>query len=175
MASSEAVASDGASLTSAGVVKAAVSPRTSTASVAGTETSSVATSLSGICTSDTATSDTSKTSMASVDISDDVESASAVVERAADSLAADAEIASKGSGKLGKRDEREHLNLVFIGHVDAGKSTFCGRILYDTGQAHGRTMALPAFLFPSSVGATTYPSPPWLLPLHVLVGCRQCQ
>jgi len=38
------------------------------------------------------------------------------------------------------RDEREHLNLVFIGHVDAGKSTFCGRILYDTGQVDARTI-----------------------------------
>jgi hypothetical protein len=27
-------------------------------------------------------------------------------------------------------DEREHLNCVFIGHVDAGKSTTCGNILY---------------------------------------------
>jgi elongation factor 1-alpha len=29
--------------------------------------------------------------------------------------------------------EKEHLNLVFIGHVDHGKSTSVGRILYDTG------------------------------------------
>ncbi len=29
--------------------------------------------------------------------------------------------------------EKEHLNLVFIGHVDAGKSTSVGRILYETG------------------------------------------
>ncbi|NYZ75705.1 translation elongation factor EF-1 subunit alpha [Candidatus Micrarchaeota archaeon] len=29
--------------------------------------------------------------------------------------------------------EKEHLNLVFIGHVDHGKSTSIGRILYDTG------------------------------------------
>jgi elongation factor 1-alpha len=29
--------------------------------------------------------------------------------------------------------EKEHLNLVFIGHVDHGKSTTVGRILYDTG------------------------------------------
>ena len=27
-------------------------------------------------------------------------------------------------------DEREHMNVVFIGHVDAGKSTTCGNILY---------------------------------------------
>ncbi|MCK4319175.1 GTP-binding protein, partial [Candidatus Micrarchaeota archaeon] len=29
--------------------------------------------------------------------------------------------------------EKEHMNLVFIGHVDAGKSTAVGRVLYDTG------------------------------------------
>ncbi|MBD3210237.1 translation elongation factor EF-1 subunit alpha [Candidatus Micrarchaeota archaeon] len=29
--------------------------------------------------------------------------------------------------------EKEHLNLVFIGHVDSGKSTTVGRILYETG------------------------------------------
>jgi GTPase len=27
-------------------------------------------------------------------------------------------------------DPREPINLVFIGHVDAGKSTICGNILY---------------------------------------------
>ncbi len=29
--------------------------------------------------------------------------------------------------------EKTHINLVFIGHVDAGKSTSVGRLLYDTG------------------------------------------
>jgi elongation factor 1-alpha len=29
--------------------------------------------------------------------------------------------------------EKEHLNLVFIGHVDSGKSTSVGRVLYETG------------------------------------------
>jgi len=29
--------------------------------------------------------------------------------------------------------EKEHMNLVFIGHVDSGKSTSVGRILYETG------------------------------------------
>ena len=29
-----------------------------------------------------------------------------------------------------QEDKREHLNLVFIGHVDAGKSTISGRIMY---------------------------------------------
>jgi len=29
--------------------------------------------------------------------------------------------------------KKEHLNVVFIGHVDSGKSTSVGRVLYDTG------------------------------------------
>jgi elongation factor 1-alpha len=29
--------------------------------------------------------------------------------------------------------EKDHLNLIFIGHVDHGKSTSVGRILYETG------------------------------------------
>jgi len=37
-------------------------------------------------------------------------------------------------------DEREHINLVFIGHVDAGKSTLSGQILYSTGQVDERVM-----------------------------------
>ncbi|MCX6774015.1 MAG: translation elongation factor EF-1 subunit alpha [Candidatus Micrarchaeota archaeon] len=30
--------------------------------------------------------------------------------------------------------KKEHMNIVFIGHVDAGKSTTVGRILYDSGK-----------------------------------------
>src|SRR3989337_1056208 len=36
-------------------------------------------------------------------------------------------------GYGGKMAAKPHLNLVFIGHVDHGKSTTVGRILYDTG------------------------------------------
>lgn len=39
-----------------------------------------------------------------------------------------------------KEDGREHLNLVFIGHVDAGKSTISGRIMLETGQVDARTL-----------------------------------
>ena len=48
--------------------------------------------------------------------------------------------ASGGGKKLAERDAREHLNCVFIGHVDAGKSTFCGQILYQTDQVDARTI-----------------------------------
>jgi peptide chain release factor subunit 3 len=37
-------------------------------------------------------------------------------------------------------DPREHLNLVFIGHVDAGKSTLSGSILYIMGKVDARTI-----------------------------------
>ena len=36
--------------------------------------------------------------------------------------------------------EKEHLNLVTIGHVDHGKSTLVGRILFDTGSIREETM-----------------------------------
>jgi peptide chain release factor subunit 3 len=36
--------------------------------------------------------------------------------------------------ELQKEDARDHLNVVFIGHVDAGKSTLGGQILYLTGE-----------------------------------------
>lgn len=35
---------------------------------------------------------------------------------------------------------KEHLNIIFIGHVDAGKSTLGGSILYATGMVDERTM-----------------------------------
>ncbi|EEH47447.1 translation termination factor GTPase eRF3 [Paracoccidioides brasiliensis Pb18] len=37
-------------------------------------------------------------------------------------------------------EKREHINLIFIGHVDAGKSTLGGSILYATGMVDERTM-----------------------------------
>src|SRR3989338_1645554 len=36
--------------------------------------------------------------------------------------------------------KKEHLNLVFIGHVDAGKSTTVGRLLFDTGHVDEQTL-----------------------------------
>lgn len=37
-------------------------------------------------------------------------------------------------------EKREHINVVFIGHVDAGKSTLGGSLLYCTGMVDDRTM-----------------------------------
>lgn len=37
-------------------------------------------------------------------------------------------------------ERREHVNVVFIGHVDAGKSTLGGSLLYCTGMVDERTM-----------------------------------
>lgn len=37
-------------------------------------------------------------------------------------------------------EKREHVNIVFIGHVDAGKSTLGGSILYATGMVDERTL-----------------------------------
>lgn len=39
-----------------------------------------------------------------------------------------------------EQDDREHLNVVFIGHVDAGKSTLGGQILFLTGNVDERTI-----------------------------------
>lgn len=41
------------------------------------------------------------------------------------------------SSQLKDCDPRPHLNLVFIGHVDAGKSTTCGNIMYLSGSKGG--------------------------------------
>ena len=43
-------------------------------------------------------------------------------------------------GEIEEIDSREHLNIVFIGHVDAGKSTLSGSILYIMGMVDKRTI-----------------------------------
>jgi len=50
---------------------------------------------------------------------------------------------ARPQGKDGERkipDPRPHLNIVFIGHVDAGKSTTCGNILFLSGCVDERTI-----------------------------------
>ena len=36
--------------------------------------------------------------------------------------------------------EKEHVNLVTIGHIDHGKSTLVGRLLFDTGAIREETL-----------------------------------
>ena len=43
-------------------------------------------------------------------------------------------------GSTGEIDNRPHMNVIFIGHVDAGKSTTCGNIMYLSGQVDERTV-----------------------------------
>lgn len=51
-------------------------------------------------------------------------------------------VATKKIESSGKSDEvrKEHLNFVFVGHVDAGKSTIGGHMLYLTGMIDKRTL-----------------------------------
>lgn len=42
--------------------------------------------------------------------------------------------------QLMAEDPRDHLNIVFIGHIDAGKSTLAGQILFVTGGVDKRTI-----------------------------------
>jgi peptide chain release factor subunit 3 len=44
---------------------------------------------------------------------------------------------AKGAGGV---DAREHLNVIHIGHVDSGKSTLSGSILFQSGQIDARTI-----------------------------------
>lgn len=51
------------------------------------------------------------------------------------------EAAALEKGNYTKVDiERESMNIVFIGHVDAGKSTLSGRILIDSGEIDEATI-----------------------------------
>ncbi|OMO57869.1 hypothetical protein CCACVL1_25672 [Corchorus capsularis] len=80
---------------------------------------------------------------------EDVEMADKVEEEGAKSHSVQAE--SKGKEKEVVPEEAEaldeveterkrHLNVVFIGHVDAGKSTTGGQILFLSGQVDDRTI-----------------------------------
>jgi peptide chain release factor subunit 3 len=61
----------------------------------------------------------------------------AAAERRRAKQAAAAEAREAG---LVRVDAREHMNIVFIGHVDAGKSTISGQIMMATGQIDERTI-----------------------------------
>jgi len=61
----------------------------------------------------------------------------------AEELAAEEETAADDDNRrkiLAEPDPRMHLNVVFIGHVDAGKSTTCGNILYLSNCVDERTI-----------------------------------
>lgn len=58
----------------------------------------------------------------------------------AKSVTLDDEPEAKSEVVVVESDPRPHLNLVFIGHVDAGKSTISGNILFLTGQVDPRTI-----------------------------------
>eukprot|EP00927_Polykrikos_kofoidii_P051215 TRINITY_DN45000_c0_g1_i1.p1 TRINITY_DN45000_c0_g1~~TRINITY_DN45000_c0_g1_i1.p1 ORF type:complete len:660 (-),score=197.66 TRINITY_DN45000_c0_g1_i1:228-2045(-) len=51
-----------------------------------------------------------------------------------------AEVVQAKAGDVKTPDPRMHLNVVFMGHVDAGKSTTCGNILYLSGCVDDRTV-----------------------------------
>jgi len=51
-----------------------------------------------------------------------------------------AQVVDDKKKELKAPDPRPHLNVVFIGHVDAGKSTTCGSILYLCGCVDDRTI-----------------------------------
>ena len=54
--------------------------------------------------------------------------------------AAEEAVAEVREEDLVDEDPREHINIVFIGHVDAGKSTLSGSILYITDRVDKRTI-----------------------------------
>ncbi|MCJ1359834.1 MAG: translation termination factor GTPase eRF3 [Icmadophila ericetorum] len=62
-----------------------------------------------------------------------------VAAREADAIAKE-QAAEVDEGILEEVYGKEHVNLIFIGHVDAGKSTLGGSILYATGMVDERTM-----------------------------------
>ncbi|RYP65685.1 hypothetical protein DL771_008184 [Monosporascus sp. 5C6A] len=61
------------------------------------------------------------------------------VSRNADAVA-DEQAADVDEETLKEIYGKEHVNIIFIGHVDAGKSTLGGSILYSTGMVDERTM-----------------------------------
>ncbi|KAF0756737.1 hypothetical protein AaE_004510 [Aphanomyces astaci] len=63
--------------------------------------------------------------------------AAAVVE---DAVVADEDFEPLTDEEIGEEDPREHINVVLIGHVDAGKSTLSGNILYLMDQVDKRTI-----------------------------------
>lgn len=59
---------------------------------------------------------------------------------AAEEFAEEEEAAPAKAAVVYDDDGRVHLNIIFIGHVDAGKSTISGQIMYLTGMLDDRTL-----------------------------------
>ncbi|KAK3073424.1 translation termination factor GTPase eRF3 [Teratosphaeriaceae sp. CCFEE 6253] len=55
-------------------------------------------------------------------------------------LVAEEQAAEVDAAELAELYGKEHVNVIFLGHVDAGKSTLGGSILYATGMVDERTM-----------------------------------
>lgn len=71
---------------------------------------------------------------------ENVAAPSAVVEYANTDASSAGVVDGEDEEEQAEEDPREHLNLVFIGHVDAGKSTLSGSILYLMGMVDKRTI-----------------------------------
>ncbi|XP_056858099.1 uncharacterized protein LOC130507402 [Raphanus sativus] len=52
--------------------------------------------------------------------------------------AAQGKAAKEDAEEVAEANKKRHLNVVFIGHVDAGKSTIGGQILFLSGQVDDR-------------------------------------
>jgi peptide chain release factor subunit 3 len=71
----------------------------------------------------------------------DSPSASAGTAKAVDANAVQIEMESAANAEILKEmDLKEHVNVIFLGHVDAGKSTLGGSILVTTGMVDERTL-----------------------------------
>lgn len=82
-----------------------------------------------------------KTEQLSVDSSSQQEQAApAAAEPIPDDVPVDESRIMDAYKRLMAEDPRDHLNVVFIGHVDAGKSTLGGQILFLTGGVDKRTI-----------------------------------
>ncbi|GAM27495.1 hypothetical protein SAMD00019534_106710 [Acytostelium subglobosum LB1] len=98
-----------------------------------------------VTTTTTTTSTTSTTSVTSPEQSKPTESVFKVeeedIEDEVDEISKKLEALPIMEVSNFKEDPREHVNIVFIGHVDAGKSTISGNIMVLTGQIDSHTLA----------------------------------
>ena len=114
-------------------------PNRATAEDGAKATAAKAIEKTGETTSNGTTSPTGRSSPTSEGAKDVTDAETKAEKREADAVAkeqaeiVDEELLEEVYGK-------EHVNVIFIGHVDAGKSTLGGSILYSTGMVDERTM-----------------------------------